>query len=171
MDEIPALGIKIASMLAGGVVAHFALRLLVWRVLAKYGEKEARRANMLRPMLRAATRAIIGTITVLMVLDAAGIDIGALIAFVGVAGIAIAFGVRSLIEDLITYGIARLSNDYVEGEMIRADNREGKLIDIDLTGLAIWCQPENAKPHMSYIPWAKVRGTTIDNFDRTPETV
>ena len=68
---------------------------------------------------------IIASISMLMVLDALGIQIGPLLAGAGVVGIAIGFGAQTLVKDIISGVFYLLDDAFRVGEYIQAGSHKG----------------------------------------------
>ncbi len=89
---------------------------------------EGRRRQRLRtllPILRNFVLVILITVTLLMVLDAIGIQIGPLLAGAGVVGIAVGFGAQTLVKDIISGVFYLLDDAFRVGEYIQTKSHKG----------------------------------------------
>jgi small conductance mechanosensitive channel len=92
----------------------------------------AKRVETMMQVSRYAAAVTILVVAGMLVLDRLGISIAPLIATAGVAGIAIGFGVQSLVKDYFT-GIVLLVEDQIrKGEVIEAGGKAGLVEEITL---------------------------------------
>lgn len=101
---------------------------------------EGRRRQRLRtllPILRNFLLVLIASISVLMVLDALGIQIGPLLAGAGVVGIAIGFGAQTLVKDIISGVFYLLDDAFRVGEYIQAGSHKGTVESFSLRSVKL----------------------------------
>ena len=101
---------------------------------------EARRRQRLRtllPILRNFLMVMIAAITILMILDALGIQIGPLLAGAGVVGIAIGFGAQTLVKDIISGVFYLLDDAFRVGEYIQAGSHKGTVESFSLRSVKL----------------------------------
>ncbi|MHB2166792.1 mechanosensitive ion channel family protein [Alsobacter sp. R-9] len=101
---------------------------------------EARRRQRLRtllPILRNFLLVLIASISILMVLDALGIQIGPLLAGAGVVGIAIGFGAQTLVKDIISGVFYLLDDAFRVGEYIQAGSHKGTVESFSLRSVKL----------------------------------
>lgn len=95
------------------------------------------RALTISTLLSSTVRYVVGGIALITVLDVLHIDVAALIATAGIAGIAIGFGAQSLVKDMIG-GVLLLFDDTIHvGDMIRIGTDEGLVEDIGVRTIKI----------------------------------
>lgn len=88
------------------------------------------RALTISTLLTSSVRYATWTVILIMVLGIMNIDVGALIATAGIAGIAIGFGAQSVVKDMIG-GILLLFDDSIHvGDIVRIGTDEGMVEDI-----------------------------------------
>jgi len=75
-----------------------------------------------RQMVRTVGKAVIVTIIILVVLSNLGFDISALLAGLGVGGIAIAFASQRIVEDIFSYFTIHLDKPFKVGDFIVVSN-------------------------------------------------
>ena len=110
---------------------------------------EARKRQRLRtllPILRNFLLVLIVAVTVLMVLDALGIQIGPLLAGAGVVGIAIGFGAQTLVKDIISGMFYLLDDAFRVGEYIQAGSHKGT-VEVVLAALDQAAAPPRTHRH------------------------
>lgn len=88
------------------------------------------RAMTIGTLLTSSTKYVVWVLAIIMVLDEMQIDVGALIATAGIAGIALGFGAQSLVKDMIS-GVLLLFDDTIHvGNIIRIGDEAGVVEDI-----------------------------------------
>ena len=95
-------------------------------------EAEKKREDTLIRIFAGATRIIILTMAILMILQEAGIAIGPILAGAGIVGLAFGFGGQYLIRDIITGLFIILENQYRIGDVVNIDGTSGSVEDITL---------------------------------------
>ncbi len=83
-------------------------------------------------MLRSVASILIMGTALLIVLSALGIDLAPLLASAGVAGVALGFGARNLVTDVLTGMFMLLEDQYGVGDRIDAGEASGTVLDIGL---------------------------------------
>jgi len=83
------------------------------------------RSHTLLPMLRKFLGSVLFVMVILIVLSSLGVDIGPLIAGAGVVGLAIGFGARKLVADVISGFFFLLDDSFRVGEYIEAGGVSG----------------------------------------------
>jgi len=95
-------------------------------------EAEKKREDTLIRIFTGATKIIILTLAILMILQEAGIAIGPILAGAGIVGLAFGFGGQYLIRDIITGLFIILENQYRIGDVVNIDGTSGSVEDITL---------------------------------------
>ncbi len=93
--------VRIAGIVVGTFVVNFALGIALGRFFSRAERGDTERIASLRHVARTAQRVVLTTIAGLLILDTLGIKITALVAALGVVGLAISFGAQPLIRDII----------------------------------------------------------------------
>lgn len=99
--------------------------------MKKFGMKE-RKADTLSVIIQSLVRYFIYFIAGLMILQQIGIETRSLIATAGIGGVAIGFGAKSLVQDVITGFFILFEDQYSVGEQIQIDNFEGIVEDMQI---------------------------------------
>lgn len=95
------------------------------------------RALTTSTLLSSTIRYVVGAIALIMILDVLNIDVAAIIATAGIAGIAIGFGAQSLVKDMIG-GVLLLFDDTIHvGDLIRVGTDEGLVEDIGVRTIKV----------------------------------
>lgn len=108
------------------------IRLAVVRDENMSEEAEKKREDTLIRIFNGAIRVVLIVLTILMILQEAGLKIGPILAGAGIAGIAVGFGGQYLIKDIITGLFIILENQYRIGDIVNIDGTSGAVQDISL---------------------------------------
>jgi moderate conductance mechanosensitive channel len=118
------------------------------------------RSYTLLPMLRKFVGIVMIVMVVLIVLSSMGINIAPLLAGAGVVGLAISFGARKLVEDVLS-GIFYLTDDAFRiGEWIASGNVEGTVEGFNIRNIRL----RDSKGALQIIPFSKLG--SITNYNR-----
>jgi small conductance mechanosensitive channel len=91
----------------------------------KLGGRGASRSRTLADVARSALAVVVWTLAILQILPLVGIELGPLIAGVGVAGLAIGFGAQSLVRDFFTGFFVLLEDQYAVGDYVEIGGAKG----------------------------------------------
>ncbi len=80
--------------------------------------RRAQRAKTVGSVLRSVTSLLIGSIVVLLVLDALGVSLAPFIASAGIVGIALGFGAQTLVKDFLSGLFMLVEDQYGVGDII-----------------------------------------------------
>jgi len=134
-------GGRILVMLAAGVILWLSLNRflppLVQRFMTRPIKGESRqgrkkRADTLVRVFMGTGKAIIVVIIIFMVLSEFTVDIGPILAGLGVVGIAVGFGAQYLIRDLIAGVFILLENQYRVGDVAKVASITGLVEEVNL---------------------------------------
>ena len=107
-------------------------RALIQQMKGKPEIERGKRTDTLVRLISSVSAIGIGIITVLIVLQQAGVDITAAIAGLGIVGIAVGFGAQYLVRDLIAGFFVLLENQYNVGDVIRVGDIAGTVEEISM---------------------------------------
>ena len=128
-------GLRIVLLFALAMVLLGAIRRLVDRWVASVADLDRlaprrQRAETIGNLIRSAAQYVIWPVLAIMALSEVGIDVGALLATAGVAGLAIGFGAQTLVKDVIS-GIFLLFDDILHvGDLVQIDGTAGSVEEI-----------------------------------------
>jgi len=115
--SLPAIVYEIAYGAVWVVFLFYAVKIV--DLFLDYGLRKATHLDAsVRQMIRTVGKAIIITLIILAVLANMGFDISALLAGVGVGGIAIAFASQRIVEDIFSYFTIHLDKPFKVGDFI-----------------------------------------------------
>jgi small conductance mechanosensitive channel len=130
---VPEL-ISTAVILLVAIVAYRVVKLLIKRMVEREFDDEdpvgrrlrLQRAHTLASLLGSVALVVIATVTGLTLLDNF-LDIGPLLASVGVLGLAVSFGAQSLVKDVITGTFMLLESQFGVGDIVRISDVSGQV--------------------------------------------
>ena len=141
MDWFIEHGVRMLVIVVIGVAVYFILRhfirLLVKRSIAhrmagELEEEIQKRANTLSSILVSLCGVVIAIIVALTILPEVGVNIGALLAGLGIVGLAVAFGAQSLIRDIVRGIFILLQDQYRVGDVVNIAGVGGVVQEIGL---------------------------------------
>jgi len=90
------------------------------------------RAQTLSAVLRSVCSAVIGTIAMIYVFGALGLQLGPLLAGAGVAGVALGFGAQSLVKDFLSGIFMLIEDQYGVGDVVDIGEASGVVEEVTL---------------------------------------
>jgi small-conductance mechanosensitive channel len=132
-------GIRIVFILVGALIAIRLLGFITRRIERFFDDDDPttmnereKQAATLGKVLRNIIRVLVWVVAVMMILKEIGIDIGPILAGVGIAGLAIGFGAQSIVKDFLAGMFVLVENQYNVGDVIRAGGVAGLVERITL---------------------------------------
>ncbi|WP_420405655.1 mechanosensitive ion channel family protein [Nisaea sp.] len=119
------------------------------------GAGQSRMATIL-PLIRMVLSAVIGIMTILLALDALGINITPLLAGAGVIGLAVGFGAQTLVKDVVSGIFFLLDDAFRVGEFIDAGGTLGAVEKISVRSILL--RSVNGPIHI--IPYGEIAKVT-----------
>ncbi|MGA7875305.1 MAG: mechanosensitive ion channel family protein [Desulfoferrobacter sp.] len=158
-DQLPIIIIAILV-----VLAFWLLSLVVLHWDAPF---ERLRINpLLRGLIRQLLRSIILLAGVLLALDILDVTalLGAIVGAAGLAGLAIGFGVRDIVENYLSGVLLSLRSPFAVNDLVRIENHEGRVVRLTSREIVMMTLDGN---HVR-IPNSLVFKSVIHNFTRNP---
>lgn len=146
-----------AAVLVGILLSKFAVRLSD-HALARW-----RVERSMHTFLKSALRAVIYTITALVVADALSIPVTSLLALLGVAGLAISLSVQNTLMNLMGGLLVLSTKPFIVGDYIAAGGAEGTVLDVGL----IYTQIATADDKIVFLPNGTLSSGQIVNYTRS----
>lgn len=115
------------AIIQAAIWASNLLALLIPRIVNKGGESEDSQNFAALELVNFSAKAIIWIFALLLILDNFGVDITALIAGLGVGGIAVALAVQNILSDLLASLSIILDKPFVVGDFIVIDELAGNV--------------------------------------------
>jgi moderate conductance mechanosensitive channel len=133
-------GLVILLLIVGAIIVQKGIGTAVERVVRKAivpgkfssPAEEKKREDTIIRIFNGTLNILIWILLVLMILQQLGVEIAALIAALGVAGLAFGFGAQYLIRDLISGLFIIMENQYRVGDVVGFDKTFGLVEDITL---------------------------------------
>jgi small conductance mechanosensitive channel len=170
------LGSEVGRKITGSLISILLILGVVWlawelldtaieRYLEEPGpdghavERSARMRTLL-PLIRNATRVVLATMALLIVLSELGLNIGPLLAGAGVVGLAIGFGAQTLVKDVIT-GIFILVEESISiGDVVDLGGHSGVVESMTIRSVRV----RDVSGSVHIIPFSSV--TTVVNMTK-----
>ncbi len=156
-------GARVGGIVLGALVLNLLMRIALNRFFAHAERGDADRITSLRHVARTAQRLFLASIAGLLILDTLGINIAALVAALGVIGLAISFGAQPLIRDIIAYISYVFADNFRVGEDVLMDGKRGQVLKFELRGVVLRVVGETDE-WLAYVPYSKI--ATVENYDR-----
>lgn len=157
---------QVGGIVVGTIVVDIVVSVALKRFFDRAERGDAERIASLRQVARTTKRVVLVVISGLLIMDTAGIDIAALVAAVGIIGLAISFGAQPLIRDIIGYVSFVFGDNFRAGEDVSMDGKRGEVLKFELRGVVLRLEDESAE-WLAYVPYSKIG--TVENFDRAIE--
>lgn len=162
-------GFWLAGIFVVGLALQWGRRLLVNRFFNKLGREDQSRVLALKQITLSASRWAIWLTALIMALGTVGVDVGALIALFGIAGLAISFGAQSFIRDIISYVVFVFADNFRIGEEVTMDGKRGYVQKFEMGNVVLVCERDGEAPWVVYVPYSKI--ATVENFTRAIDKV
>ena len=132
-------GLRIVLIIVGALVVMRLASFITRRIERTFDDDDPttmnereKQAATLGKVMRYVVRVTVWGMAFLIILKEIGVDIGPILAGVGVAGLAIGFGAQSLVKDLLAGVFVLVENQYHVGDVIRASGVSGLVERITL---------------------------------------
>ena len=122
------------QILAGMLVFLFfiIIALLIDRALARAHKKAGKMRAPVIHLLRTVTRITLYTVGAVTGLGSAGVEVSALVASLGLSGVAVSFALKDSLSNVVAGLMILLYQPYRTGQRIRVQAEEGKVQTINL---------------------------------------
>ncbi|MCI5675516.1 MAG: mechanosensitive ion channel family protein [Firmicutes bacterium] len=111
---------------------NYIIRKILNSKISKSGIIEEKRAKTVMSILKSMVTVLVVLIWFLSILSLFGVNTSALIATAGVGGIAISFGAKSLVEDIIAGMFLFWENTFAIGDYVKIADRSGYVEELTL---------------------------------------
>jgi len=137
LDWLQLSGLKLVFLILGTFVALMVARIVANRLVAFYKKRHTdlelhKRADTLGSMFRYVLSTGVLVVSLMLILQLFGIELGPLLAAAGVAGIAIGFGAQHLVQDIFNGFFIMLDDEIREGDVVSAAGASGIVEQISL---------------------------------------
>jgi len=136
--DLPPDMTSLATIYAGKVGLGIVILILFWigarvarALLERVGRRDANRIDLYEVLGSAASLAIIG-FGVMSALGTVGVDVTAVIAGIGIAGVALGFALKDIVSNF-TAGVMIITfRPFVRGDTVEVTGAKGEVVGIDL---------------------------------------
>jgi small conductance mechanosensitive channel len=132
-------GLRIILILVGALVTVRLAAFITRRVEQVFQDNDPstmsereKQAATLGKVIRNIARILVWGVAILMILKELGIDVGPLLAGIGIIGLAVGFGAQSLVKDFLAGMFILIENQYNVGDVIEAAGAKGQVEKITL---------------------------------------
>ncbi|MGB6680019.1 MAG: mechanosensitive ion channel family protein [Candidatus Bathyarchaeia archaeon] len=130
-------GLQVLIILIIMLVGFKIINKVIEKIFKKMNEKETdievtKRKDTLRLIVRSLCDVMIIVVAVMMILDKLGVNIGPVLAAVGVLGLAVGFGAQKLVEDVISGFFILLEDQIRVGDVIVISDKGGLVEKVTL---------------------------------------
>lgn len=138
-----------------------------WNANMSKGRKDNAHEEML-PLTKSITNIILIVVAIFLILDTWGVEIGGLLASVGVVGIILSFAFKDTLANIFG-GIALIMDDsFTKGDLVELDNGEvGYILEINLRSTRI----KNFDDQEVLVPNGLMANMTIKNYAHPTKTM
>jgi len=156
--------VKIAVIAIATLAAMRLLHFVLDRIFETLGFDEAHgtRIATIHRLLVLSIRVTVGLVALLMMLSELGLNIGPLLASLGIVGFALTFGTQTLVRDVVSGLFLVLENTVRVDDEVQIANVRGKVIMLKLRTLVV--RDEEGTLHS--MPYGEIKA--VANFSRKP---
>jgi small conductance mechanosensitive channel len=144
ISQIGAKILKIIIILIIGEIAKKVVSVFVRRLRRggkkfknRVSPKQTQRIRTLRRLITNSVKIIINLVVFVMIISELGVNIAPLIAGAGILGLAVGFGAKSLVSDLIAGFFIILENQFNVGDTIQIGSHQGRVVKITLRTITL----------------------------------
>jgi small conductance mechanosensitive channel len=141
-----AAGLRVLLIVAIALTVRFVVRRAISRLIGRLNredrhrgtglllnsERRRQRSETIGSVLRSAASVLILGTAALMILSEFGVQLGPLVASAGIIGVAIGFGARNLVADVLSGMFMLLEDQYGVGDRIDAGEATGTVLEIGM---------------------------------------
>ena len=132
--------------------------------LIPYAEKSDGSMNQVMPVIRKTTKALIWILGTLLALNNAGYDVGALLAGVGIGGLAMAMAAKDFVANIFGGITVFIDKPFVFGDRIKIDGHDGFVRDIGIRTTKI----QTLRGRYITVPNHKFTDSYVENVTSEP---
>ena len=126
LDQVPLLVLALLVLLVGLAIASF-----VQRGIRRATETSKLDIAVSR-LIQTLSRVLLVTMVILLALSVAGVDVGSALAALGIAGLALALAVQSILENFVAGVLILVRRPFRPGDQVRLGDYEGTVADVNL---------------------------------------
>lgn len=136
-DWILSKGLRVVGILLGAFVLNFVVRALIIKGFQKrigngFNGKKKKRVETLISIFKGTSGFVISILVILIILPEFGVNISALLAGVGVLGLAVGMASREIIADFLSGIFILIEDQFNVGDTVKIMGIEGEIKEITL---------------------------------------
>lgn len=163
------LGETVAGVLANIIVAAVVFLAFygLWRILNRMLTTVVRRSSVDQTsasFLRTALKFAVLALGVVQALSAAGINTGAVLTSLGIAGLTIGFAARDALSNIISGLLIFWDRPFVIGDLVEVEGRYGRVSEITLRSTRV----VTVDGQMLAVPNSTIINTTVSSYTNFP---
>jgi len=124
--------VAVVFLVFRAVVPHLVEATVRRQMAGRSAEETTKRAKTLVNAVLRTAEVVLALVALLMVLPELSVNIGALLAGVGIAGIAIGFGAQSIVRDALNGLFILIENQYGIGDVVTVAGVTGRVEEVNL---------------------------------------
>ncbi len=164
-ERLLSSAFSIAAVVVVSLAAWEAVSSGIERYLEKTDEdgnviERGERARTLLPILRKVAMVVLSVLVVLVVLSEFGVEIGPLLAGVGVLGLAVGFGAQTLVKDVITGLFILIEGTISVGNFVQVGGHEGTVESLSIRTIRM----RDSAGNVHTVPFSDV--STVLNYTK-----
>ena len=139
LNIVKTYGVDIIWIAVIFFLGRIVLKKIVKRMIKLAAERDKenkarleQRAKTLGSIIITTGNIVIYVIVLLMVLSLFGVNMAPILAGVGIIGLAIGFGTKSLVKDFVSGLFILIENQYSIGDKVKIGNFEGRVVKITM---------------------------------------
>lgn len=139
VDWLLTSGLRMVFIVAGAILVSWLASFITRRVEKAFDDNDPstmnereKQAATLGKVIRNIIRILVWGVALMMLLKELGVDIGPLLAGVGIIGLAVGFGAQSLVKDFLTGMFVLIENQYNVGDVVQLAGASGLVEKITL---------------------------------------
>ena len=126
LEKVPLIVLGVVVLLIGLVVVR-----LVQRGI-DHATRTSRIDVAVGKLIQTVSRILLITLVVLLAMSVAGVNVGSALAALGIAGLAIAFAMQSILENFIAGMLILIRRPFRPGDQVKLGDYEGTVTDVNL---------------------------------------
>lgn len=132
--------------------------------LVPYAERSSGSMDQIMPVIRKTTKALIWILGVLLALNNAGYDVGALLAGVGIGGLAMAMAAKDFVANIFGGITVFIDKPFMLGDRIKIDGFDGYVRDIGIRSTKL----QTLENRYITVPNHKFTDSYVENVSSEP---
>jgi MscS family membrane protein len=161
-NQVLLLLLQLAACVSAVLVLHSVVDLMAAALARRAAETETTMDDALVPLVRRGAKLLVDVVGVLFILQNLDVDIGSLLATLGIGGLAFALAAKDTLANLFGFLTIVADRPFQIGDWVVVDGVEGTVEEVGIRSTRI----RTFYDSVVTIPNSSVAGTQIDNLGR-----